>query len=78
MKQSGRKALEPSLALLRAPKQRDDAEAEAIRRLWEEATQLWDGPEEMRDSSTAYPGGHIRGKDLWAIGVVLGFIEEAR
>jgi hypothetical protein len=49
---------------------------EATRRLWEAATYLWDEDEEMWDSATAYPGDPIKGKELWSIGVALGFIGE--
>lgn len=58
---------------------------EAIRTLWEAATMHWDGyddddsqplNEELWDNCTAYPGGAIKGKVLYTIGVELGLIEE--
>lgn len=57
---------------------------EAILRLWETATEHWRDEEypsevslaeQLFDSSTAYPGVAIKGKDLYRIGVALGLID---
>lgn len=58
----------------------------AARKLWEHATEHWFEEDDegesiplaalLFDSSTAYPGIPIKGKDLYRIGVALGFIEE--
>jgi len=57
-----------------------------VRRLWEHATEHWFEEDEegepiplselLFDSATAYPGIPIKGKELYRIGVALGFIEE--
>jgi uncharacterized protein (DUF433 family) len=50
----------------------------AARKLWEAATEMWPTNEMgwMDQSSSAYPSASIRGKELYEIGVELGFIEE--
>ncbi len=47
----------------------------AIRTLWEAATDGWDSDAELWDSSTAYPGTAMRGRELWRIGAVLGLVD---
>jgi hypothetical protein len=59
----------------------------AARKLWEAATEHWFEEDDegepiplaalLYDSSTALPGIPIRGKELYRIGVALGFIEES-
>jgi hypothetical protein len=55
--------------------------ADIARQLWEAAIEHWHDEETplneaLFDSSVAYPGIPIKGKDLYRIGVALGFIEE--
>jgi hypothetical protein len=59
---------------------------EEVRPLWEAATVNWPEDDDegvpiplgelLFDSATALPGIPIKGKDLYRIGVALGFIEE--
>lgn len=50
---------------------------ESVRPLWEAAIANWDAEDlgELDCSSIAYPGASIKGKDLYQIGVELGFID---
>lgn len=61
---------------------------EAIRKLWEAATEHWYGTTDeedadfdlgaaLFDSACAYPGLPLKGKDLCRIGEALGFIESS-
>lgn len=60
--------------------------ARAARQLWEAAVELWYDVDDqgdpiplavsLYDSSNAYDGMPIKGRDLYWIGVALGFIEE--
>lgn len=60
-------------------------ERDAAKKLWDAAVEDWDWPKEnepdslqerLFDSPTIYPSIGLKGKELYRIGVALGFIEE--
>ncbi len=51
---------------------------DAVMELWEAATIHWDSISDMFDSSTALPGGAMKGRDLYRIAQALSITDAER